>query len=312
MSLCSAPLPPQSRPEDAPGRGTPALIHPERRGAPRREDTPREGGGQRTQLTQAWSLPPGAHMWAHSEMETLSFLPHTHTHACAHTYKSSDVCTLRQGDPNHHSAHPLSQYTYTYTHTHTHGPTQTNAYGASWTHTDLHTHSSRPHSISLGCGQFCNPYGAQTQLRCAGASRLLRLPALPRPGPPPPQHLPPAPAAPPPCSVLLLPRSCGLCGPPATPGSARARGSWTGGPTAAQHPSRGRRGKGGGTPITSKSPRTEPGGGRGRRTRDAGQAGRDAGARARKQFYWLRSWLGLQLPCDLGPVFSLVAVLASC
>lgn len=91
---------------------------------------------------------------------------HTHTHACAHTYKSSDVCTLRQGDPNHHSAHPLSQYTYTYTHTHTHGPTQTNAYGASWTHTDLHTHSSRPHSISLGCGQFCNPYGAQTQLRC--------------------------------------------------------------------------------------------------------------------------------------------------
>ena len=45
---------------------------------------------------------------------------------------------------------------------------------------------------------------------------------------------------------------------------------------------------------------------------DAGQAGRDAGARARKQSYWLRSWLGLQLPCDLGPVSSLVAALAFC
>lgn len=44
---------------------------------------------------------------------------------------------------------------------------------------------------------------------------------------------------------------------------------------------------------------------------DAGQAGRDAGARARKQS-WLRSWLGLRLPCDLGPVSSLVAALAFC
>lgn len=60
---------------------------PGERGAPRQADTPREGGGQRTPLTQAWSLPPGAHMWAHSEMEILSFLPHT--------YKCSDMCTLR-------------------------------------------------------------------------------------------------------------------------------------------------------------------------------------------------------------------------
>lgn len=35
-------------------------------------------------------------------------------------------------------------------------------------HTDLHTHTRSPPSISLGWGQLCNPYGAQTQLGCPG------------------------------------------------------------------------------------------------------------------------------------------------
>lgn len=70
----------------------------------------------------------------------------------------------------------------------------------------------------------------------------------PAAGPPPTQHLRPAPAAPPTCSVLLLPRSCGLCGPPVTAGSAPAQGNWTGGLTAVQHPSRGRSLRGGSTP----------------------------------------------------------------
>ena len=89
---------------------------------------------------------------------------HTHTHACAHTYKCSDVCTLRETPTN--TQPTPSPSTLIHTHTHTHRPTQTDAYGASWTHTDLHTHSSCPHSISLGWGQFCNPSGAQTQLGC--------------------------------------------------------------------------------------------------------------------------------------------------
>lgn len=63
--------------------------------------------------------------------------------------------------------------------------------------------------------------------------------ALPDPGPPAPQHPQPAPGAPPPCSVLLLPRSCGLSGTPATARSVRAQGSRTGGLTAAQPPAGG-------------------------------------------------------------------------
>ena len=79
----------------------------------------------------------------------------------------------------------------------------------------------------------------------------------PAAGPPPTQHLRPAPAAPPTCSVLLLPRSCGLCGPPVTAGSARARGNWTEGLTAVQHPSRGRSLRGGSTPHPQPSPREQ-------------------------------------------------------
>lgn len=85
----SAPLPSHRRAAQKPLLAGDTSSHPPReRGAPPRQaDTPRERGGQCTQLTQAWSLPPGAHMWAHSEMEILSFLPHT--------YKCSDMCTLR-------------------------------------------------------------------------------------------------------------------------------------------------------------------------------------------------------------------------
>ena len=40
VSLCSPPLPPQSSPEDTPGRGTPALVHPERRVRQERQTHP--------------------------------------------------------------------------------------------------------------------------------------------------------------------------------------------------------------------------------------------------------------------------------
>ena len=40
--------------------------------------------------------------------------------------------------------------------THTHRPTQTDAYGATWTHTDLHTHTSSPPSVSQGGGSFAS------------------------------------------------------------------------------------------------------------------------------------------------------------
>lgn len=49
--------------------------------------------------------------------------------------------------------------------THTHRPTQTDAHGATWTHTDLHTHQ-QPTLRQSGWGQLCSPYGAQTQLGC--------------------------------------------------------------------------------------------------------------------------------------------------
>ena len=141
-------------------QGDTSSSPPGERDAPRQADTPREGGVQRAQLTQAWSPQPRAHTWAHLEMDTPSFPPHIHTH----THKCSGMRTLRQGDPNHHSACPLPACAHA--RTHTHGPTRTDAYGASWTHTDLHTHNSSPPSISLGWGQLCSPDGAQTQLGC--------------------------------------------------------------------------------------------------------------------------------------------------
>ena len=65
------------------------------------------------------------------------------------------------------SAPPLPVHLHTHTHTHTHMRAHIDRciWGCMDTHRPAH-HSSRPPSISLGWGQFCNPYGAQTQLGC--------------------------------------------------------------------------------------------------------------------------------------------------
>lgn len=85
------------------------------RSVPRQADTSREEGRQHTQLTQAWTPQPQVHMWAHSETETLSFPTHAHSH--------------------------------------THHP-HTDACGAKWTHTDLHTPAAHPPSARVGGGSF--------------------------------------------------------------------------------------------------------------------------------------------------------------
>ena len=71
---------------------------------------------------------------------------HCHSY---HTYKCSDVCTLRQGDPNQPSAHPLSQHTYTYTYTHTHTHTRAHTDRYIWCFMDTHrpAHAQQPPTL---------------------------------------------------------------------------------------------------------------------------------------------------------------------
>ena len=82
---------------------------------------------------------------------------HTHTHT--HTHKLTQACA-QTGRPQPSPSLPLTQHTCTQAHT--------DAYGATCTHTDLHTHTSSPPSSSSGWGQLCSPYGAQTQLGSPG------------------------------------------------------------------------------------------------------------------------------------------------
>lgn len=98
-------------------------------------------------------------MWARSEMDMLLFPTHACTHAHTHAY--SGMRTER--DPNHHPAcPPPPQCSSTRAHT------DRCVWGYTDTHTDLHTHSSSPPSISFGWGPLCSPYGAQIQLGCPG------------------------------------------------------------------------------------------------------------------------------------------------
>lgn len=104
------------------------------------------------QLTQADSTALGAHVGTLGD--GYAVMPNTHTHtltqACAQTGRPQLSPRLS----------PLPRLTHTGPHRQMHMV----LHG----HTDLHTHTSSPPSISLGWGQLCNPYGAQTQLGCPG------------------------------------------------------------------------------------------------------------------------------------------------
>lgn len=78
MSPYSPPFPQQGSPEEAPHREDTSSGAPGERSAQRQADIPSEEGRQCTQPTQAWTPQPRVHVWAHSEMETLSFPTHIH------------------------------------------------------------------------------------------------------------------------------------------------------------------------------------------------------------------------------------------
>lgn len=105
-------------------------------------DTPREESLQCAQLTQADATAPGAHVGMFGD--GYAVIPNTRVHTCLLRHAH------RERDPNHHPACPPPRPS-----AQAHRPTQTDAYGATRTHTQTCTHIPAAHPPSAsGGGSF--------------------------------------------------------------------------------------------------------------------------------------------------------------
>lgn len=150
-----SPLPQQSSPEEAPGRGTPALVHPER--GMRQDSRHTQRGKLAVRTTHTGRRHSPGRTCGHVRRWICCYSQHTRAHML------TQACAQRERpQPSSSLPPPPPQCSSTQAHT------DRCVWGYTDTHTDLHTHSSSTPSISFGWRQLCSPYGAQIQLGCPG------------------------------------------------------------------------------------------------------------------------------------------------
>lgn len=136
-----SPLPQQSSPEEAPGRGTPALVHPER--GMRQDSRHTQRGKLAVRTTHTGRRHSPGRTCGHVRRWICCYSQHTRAHmltqACAQRERPQPSSSLPPPRPSAQA----------------HRPTQTDAYGATRTHTQTCTHIPAAHPPSAsGGGSF--------------------------------------------------------------------------------------------------------------------------------------------------------------